>query len=207
MIVRTLPHATRRITRRSLYVRRTDYHNQPTRFPIILFNPWITVTLSLGCQVFAHFLFYVITHFIFAWVSALFSSPFPPRKAWYSNYFIFTQRFRAKKCLSKSIKFSGILPILILVVSFVYTWTRRNFRLSEAIRQNALEESRGKWTKRIKGDHFFLYLRVQKLCSRSSEDLSWPVGKFLRRFILEIARFVPSIFSQNYKKCLPCECW
>ena len=73
----------------------------------------------------------------FAWVSALFSSPFPPRKAWYSNYFIFTRRFRATKCLSKSIKFSGILLILILVVSFVYTWTRRNFRLlGESLRGN-----------------------------------------------------------------------
>ena len=50
--------------------------NQPTRFPIILFNPWITVTLSLGCQVFEHFLTYVITYFILAGVSLLEYQPF-----------------------------------------------------------------------------------------------------------------------------------
>ena len=59
--------------------------NQPARFPVILFDPWITVTLSLGCQVFAHFLFYVTTRFILAGVSLLEYQPFslllfPPEK-------------------------------------------------------------------------------------------------------------------------------
>lgn len=201
--------------------------NQPTRFPIILFNPWITVTQSrlvvksssISCLT-SSLISYLQAFLCLSISPFLFS--FPPRKAWYSNYFIFTQRFRATKCLSKSIKFSGILLILILVVSFVCKWTRRNFRLlGESLRGN-----KTKWqiyciatrlvaqqkillkNPEVNGrDHFFLYFRVQKLCSRSSEDLSWPVRKFLRSFILEIAKFVPSIFSQNYKTCLPCECW
>lgn len=50
--------------------------NQPARFPIILFDLWITVTLSLGCQVFAHFLFYVTTRFILQAFLCLSISPF-----------------------------------------------------------------------------------------------------------------------------------
>ena len=87
-IVRTLPHATPRTANSSnITVREKDglSQNQPARFPIILFDPWITVTLSLGCQVFAHFLFYVTTRFILAGVSLLEYQPFslllfPPEK-------------------------------------------------------------------------------------------------------------------------------
>lgn len=87
-IVRTLPHATPRTANSSkITVREKDRlsQNQPARFPIILFDPWITVTLSLGCQVFAHFLFYVTTRFILAGVSLLEYQPFsllvfPPEK-------------------------------------------------------------------------------------------------------------------------------
>lgn len=116
--------------------------NQPARFPVILFDPWITVTLSLGCQVFAHFLFYVTTRFILAGVSLLEYQPFslllfPPEKPDTQITSSLPDDSVRQNVSANRSSFLRILLILILVVSFVYTWTRRNFRLlGESLRGN-----------------------------------------------------------------------